>query len=51
MKCHDCKKEISKERLEALPDTLFCIDCIDKHTQDIKAEFKIDPNGSYPRGW
>lgn len=50
-KCADCGKEIPLARLKAVPDTEFCIDCIDKHLNDIKADFKIDPDANYPRGW
>lgn len=32
MKCTDCGEQIHTARLEALPDTQFCINCSDKHT-------------------
>lgn len=51
MKCKDCGKEIPKERLEAIPNVVFCVDCADKYTNDIKADFKVDPDAQYPRGW
>jgi len=51
MKCKDCGEEISKARLEAIPDVKYCINCVDKHIEEIKADFKIDPNANYPRGW
>ena len=31
MKCSDCGKNIPSLRLEAVPGTQHCVDCIDKH--------------------
>lgn len=30
-KCDDCDQKIPKERLEAIPDTLYCVKCAVKH--------------------
>ena len=30
-KCDNCHKDIDHERLEALPNTRHCTDCVDKH--------------------
>lgn len=51
MKCKDCKKEIPLERIKAIPNVIFCVECADKYTKDAKADFKLDPDGHYPRGW
>ncbi len=31
-RCFDCGEEIPAARLEALPDTEYCVKCSDKHT-------------------
>ena len=35
MKCLDCNNEISPYRLELMPDTEYCVDCADKHTEPV----------------
>ena len=37
MKCHDCQEEISEIRLEAVPDTCYCVKCADKHSDPVVA--------------
>jgi NAD-dependent SIR2 family protein deacetylase len=37
MKCHDCQEEISEIRLEAVPDTCYCVKCADKHSEPVVA--------------
>jgi RNA polymerase-binding transcription factor DksA len=32
-KCKDCKQPIPVERLEALPETDYCIECADNHVE------------------
>ena len=33
IRCQDCGDPINLERLEVIPDTKWCINCADKHTQ------------------
>ncbi len=35
MKCFDCDNEISTARLRAMPDTEYCVNCADKHTEPV----------------
>lgn len=42
MRCFDCGENISEARLEALPDTEYCVNCSDKHT------FKYQARMIYP---
>ena len=35
MKCFDCGNEIPEARLQAVPDTEYCVNCADKHTEVI----------------
>ncbi len=35
MKCFDCQMEISEARLQAVPDTEYCVNCIDNHTERV----------------
>jgi len=37
MNCYDCENEISPARLEALPDTNYCVKCADKHAAPVVA--------------
>ena len=32
MYCKNCDSEIPLERLEAVPTTRYCVNCVDKHT-------------------
>ncbi len=32
MKCFDCQMEIPEARLQALPDTEYCVHCADNYT-------------------
>ena len=34
--CLDCKCEIPAMRLEAAPDTDYCVKCVDKHTPQVR---------------
>ena len=33
--CIDCGNEIPKARMDAMPDTYYCVKCVDKHTEPI----------------
>lgn len=33
MNCFECNNEIPAVRLEAMPNTEYCINCADKHTE------------------
>ena len=33
MNCFECDNEIPAARLEAMPNTEYCINCADKHTE------------------
>lgn len=33
MNCFECDNEIPAVRLEAMPNTEYCINCADKHTE------------------
>lgn len=35
-KCHDCKCEIPALRLQAAPDTDYCVKCVDKHLAPVR---------------
>ena len=35
MKCFDCGSEIPEARLQAVPDTDYCVKCADKHTEPV----------------
>ena len=35
MNCLDCNNKISEARLQAMPDTDYCVECADKHTEPI----------------
>ncbi len=35
MHCLDCNNEIPKARIEAVPDTDYCVNCADKYTEPI----------------
>lgn len=35
MKCFDCGNEITEARLQAVPDTDYCVKCADKHTEPV----------------
>ncbi len=37
MNCLDCENEIPAARLEALPDTDFCVNCADKNATPVIA--------------
>ncbi len=37
MICNDCGIAISPARLEALPDTEYCVNCADKHAAPVVA--------------
>ncbi len=32
MNCLDCENQIAPARLEAIPDTEYCVDCVDKNS-------------------
>jgi RNA polymerase-binding transcription factor DksA len=49
--CVDCNKEISKERLEVIPNAIRCVQCASKFDVKKKATLKSDPDAQYPRGW
>lgn len=51
MDCANCKCEIPKERLEAIPDTIYCVKCAELFISEIKAEFKYSTDGEPPRHW
>jgi len=33
VKCFECNNEIPEARLQAVPDTEYCVNCVDKHTE------------------
>ncbi len=35
MKCFDCGSEIPEARLQAVPDTDYCVKCADKHAEPV----------------
>lgn len=35
VKCEVCEKPIPKMRLQALPNTTFCVKCVDKHAPKV----------------
>ncbi len=35
MNCFDCGNEIPEARLQAVPDTDYCVKCADKHTEPV----------------
>ena len=35
MNCHECGTIIPPARLEAMPDTDYCVKCADKHTEPV----------------
>ena len=35
MHCLDCNNETPKARIEAVPDTDYCVNCADKYTEPI----------------
>ena len=35
MNCNDCENPIAPARLEALPDTNYCVKCADNHTERV----------------
>ena len=35
MKCFDCGNEIPEMRMNAVPDTEYCVKCADKHTEPV----------------
>ncbi len=35
MKCFDCGSEIPEARLQAVPDTDYCVQCADKHAEPV----------------
>ena len=35
MKCFDCQMEIPQARLDALPDTEYCVHCADNYTERV----------------
>ncbi len=37
MKCFDCGDRISVARLNAVPDTNYCVECADKHAPPVVA--------------
>ena len=37
MKCFDCGDTISAARLNAVPDTNYCVECADKHAPPVVA--------------
>lgn len=41
MKCDECGTEIPVERLEAVPDTRYCVKCADKHGPKPKVGFMV----------
>ncbi len=50
--CAGCGEAIPPRRLAALPGTRECVRCAGARPQERrKAEFRIDPDAQYPRGW
>ena len=37
MNCFDCGDTISPARLQAVPETEYCVNCVDKHTEPVVA--------------
>ena len=37
MQCHDCGEQISKARLDAVPDAEFCVKCADRNSEPFVA--------------
>ena len=37
MKCFDCGDTISPARLQAVTETEYCVNCVDKHTEPVVA--------------
>lgn len=35
VKCSNCNKRISRDRLEVFPDTKYCVKCVDHFTEKI----------------
>lgn len=35
--CQSCGKEVPKERIDAIPDTVYCVKCVDQHGPRYKA--------------
>jgi hypothetical protein len=35
MNCHECGTKIPPARLEAMPDTDYCVKCADKHSEPV----------------
>jgi hypothetical protein len=35
VKCFDCENVIPEARIQAIPDTEYCVDCVDKYTEPI----------------
>ena len=35
MKCFDCGSDIPAARLQAVPDTDYCVNCADKYTEPV----------------
>ena len=35
MNCHDCGNPIPPARMDAIPDTNYCVKCADKHTEPV----------------
>ena len=35
MNCHDCGNPIPPARMDAMPDTNYCVKCADKHTEPV----------------
>lgn len=33
MKCFDCNSTIPEARIQAVPETEYCVGCVDKHTE------------------
>tara|TARA_Y100001963_G_scaffold158175_1_gene256902 strand:+ start:1484 stop:1693 length:210 start_codon:yes stop_codon:yes gene_type:complete len=35
VKCFDCGNDIPAARIQAVPDTEYCVQCVDKHTEPV----------------
>ena len=35
MRCLDCGTQIAEARMQAMPDTDYCVRCADKHTEPV----------------
>ena len=44
MNCLDCNNEIPEARLQAVPDTDYCVNCADKHAQPFIARMVYSHN-------